>query len=104
MTTLLQTGIWSCTPEQYAGGGAFEGTLCVFTQTVGGPLFVLFVGVLTFGMLAAFSRTVGLPAVVSVVVMGAMSSFIPSLGLRINLLVVIAVGTALLYLAYRAIE
>jgi len=100
----LQTGLWGCTPDQYAASGAIEGTLCVFTQTAGGAIFVLFVGVLTFGMLAGYSRNIGLPAVVSVIVMGAMSQFLPSLGIRVNLLVLIAVATAMLYLAYRAIE
>lgn len=104
MTGALQTGLWSCTPDQYATSGAVEGTLCVFTQTAGGAIFVLFFGVLTFAMLAAYSRTVGLPAVVSVLVMGAMGQFLPSLGIRINLLVLIAVATAMLYLAYRAID
>ena len=98
---LLQTT--QCGPGKWTSGAWADAMLCPYVTAMG-PAFVLFVGFAVFSALAIYTRSILMPAVVAIIMVGIMSSYIPALAGRVTLLFIVAAAASLLWLAYRAVR
>ncbi|MWG33138.1 hypothetical protein [Halomarina oriensis] len=92
-----------CGPDQWTSGNWADAILCPFLSTMGG-MFVLIVGFTVFSALAIYTRSVLLPAVVAIIMVGIMSSYIPALAGQVTLLFITAAACAFLWMFYRAVR
>ncbi|WP_435359284.1 hypothetical protein [Haloarchaeobius sp. DFWS5] len=100
---LLVLGIESCGHDAWLAGDFIGGTVCPFTEAMGATWLILMAFGM-FSMLAVYTRQVTLPAVVTVIVAGMVSSYLPALGARLSMQLAVAVSGTLLFLLYMRVR
>ncbi|KZN25606.1 hypothetical protein A4G99_03810 [Haladaptatus sp. R4] len=96
-------GIGACDASNFTSGSWMQGVICPFQQTLG-PVFVIFVGVTVFAGLAIYTRSMTIPAIVSILLVGMLAPVLPVLGAWLLMRYVVIVAAVLLFLLYLAVK
>lgn len=104
LLTRFHLQVTGCSPDAFRDGGDIvTGTLCPFVSTMGGSL-VLFVGFFIIAGSGLYTRSIEVPAVLTVILLALVPAYIPGIARRLSSLYVIIAGTFLLYMAYRVLK